>query len=305
MDRILKILNDEEENTDILLAKKEKRRNKKVKIVKVAPLFKDKDDYSDPPHPNLLRLPFSLLEIAPKGSGKTTLLQNVLVWYYNYFDNVFVWSPTINLDVKWGQIIEKLNIPPENLFTSYKESEVRGLMRQIKDFNMGKANKDKIRCLFIFDDIVEQLPKGKKVSSLNKLAMNHRHYNISHIIISQSFKKLDPVVRSNTTGMILFNTDNTAERMKIIEELAGNLGRKEFERLWYDVVKDKYAFMFINYDNRKVYRNFEEEIADLNIMPIGLYQKLNEGKGNKIINKNIKKNAKQEESTIPKNESEN
>ena len=299
MDRILSLLNDEALVTDVKIEKKEKRRKKRVKSVEVAPLFKDSGDYADPPHKHLMRLPFSLLEIAPKGSGKTTLLQNMLVWYYPYFDQVFIWSPTINLDYKWGQIIDKLEIPPEQLFNKYTENEVSGLMRKIKDFNNGRESKEKIRCLFIFDDIVEQLPKSKKVSALNKLAMNHRHYNISHIIISQSYKKLDPVVRSNTTGMILFNTDNTAERMKIIEELAGNLGRREFERLWYECIKEKFSFMYINYDTRLVYKKFDEEIADLSQMPVMVYDKLNEGERKKYIPKGVEDPKKKKKEPKP------
>jgi len=267
MNRLLNILNGEESSRDIILERNDGRKEKKVKSLEVKPLFEDDDDYCDAPHPNLLRLPFSLLEIAPKGSGKTVLLQNMLVWYFNYFDNIFIWSPTINLDVKWRKIIDELQIPEENLFTDYKENEVTMIMYKIRDFNRGKENKDKIRCLFIFDDIVEQLPKGMKESALNKLAMNHRHYNISHIIISQSFKKLDPVVRLNTTGTILFNTDNVAERKKIIEELCGNLGHKRFEHLYMDTISEKYQFMYINYDSRKIFKNFDKEIGDLNMVP--------------------------------------
>lgn len=277
MDRLLNILNDSESNFDVKLEKKDKLTKKKVSNIRIEPVFKVKDDYSEPPHEHLLRLPFSILEIAPKGSGKTTLLQNLIMWYHKYFDNIFIFSPTLNLDVKWKLLVEKLNLPPENLFTEYKEAEVSNIMNQIKDYNMNKENKDKLKCLMIFDDIIDSLPKNKKKCALNKLAFNHRHYNISHIIISQSYKKIDCNVRANTTGMILFNTDNTAERTKIIEELAGNIGRKEFERLWYDCVKEKYGFMYLNYDVRKIYKNFEEEIADLDIMPTLLYDKLNEG----------------------------
>jgi hypothetical protein len=214
---------------------------------------------------------------------------------------VFIWSPTINLDYKWGQIIDKLEIPSEQLFDKYVESEVSGLMRKIKDFNNGRESGEKLRTLFIFDDIVEQLPKSKKVSALNKLAMNHRHYNISHIIISQSYKKLDPVVRSNTTGMILFNTDNTSERMKIIEELAGNLGRREFERLWYDCIKEKYGFLYINYDTRLVYNKFETEIADLSQMPEFVYGKLNEGSDKKkYVPKGVELDSEKKKKKEPK-----
>lgn len=266
MDRIFNILSQNDNN--ILLEEKgDERKDKKVKNLKVIPLYEDDDDYCEGPHPILLDLPFSLLEIAPKGCGKTVLLQNLLKWYYTYFDNIFIWSPTINMDVKWRKLIEDLDIPEENLFTNYNENEIVMIMEKIKDFNSGKeCNNDKIRVLFIFDDIIEQLPKGKKVSSLNKLAMNHRHYNISHIIISQKYNKVDTVIRNNSTGFILFNTDNMHERKTIIDELCGNIGHKKFENLYQECVSEKYSFMFVNSSKRKIYKNFEKEVGDLSII---------------------------------------
>jgi hypothetical protein len=295
MNRILDILSEGDGGGfNIQLKKDGKKRKKKQKDLTVAPLFKDADDYSEPPHENLLRLPFSLLEIAPKGSGKTTLLQNMLVWYYPYFDNIFIFSPTINLDYKWKQIIQELEIPAENLFKGYKEGEVSNLMGQIRDFNQGLENKEKIKCLLIFDDCVDNLPKDRKSCALNKLAMNHRHFNISHIIISQSFKKLDAVIRLNATGIILFNTDNTAERRKIFEELAGNLGMKEFERLYYSVVKEKYNFLYVNYDSRNIYHNFDKLIADLDCMPKERLAKLGSGEINEVKEITKEKSEKKE-----------
>ena len=136
MNRILDILNDDDNGFDITIEKKERtRKRKKVKSVQVFPLAKDKDDFTDPPHPNLLRMPFSLLEIAPKGSGKTVLLHNIMTWYAPFFDNIFIWSPTVQLDTKWKDLIESLKIPPENLFSKYKEAEVSNVIRQIKEFN--------------------------------------------------------------------------------------------------------------------------------------------------------------------------
>jgi len=129
MDRLLRIVNDEEsEYCRVNIGKSEKKRKKKVKSTKIEPVIKIKDDYTEAPHPNLLRLPFSLLLIAPKGSGKTTLLQNVLVWYYRLFDNVFIFSPTINIDVKWTKLCDKLEIPPENLFNECKERQVNSII---------------------------------------------------------------------------------------------------------------------------------------------------------------------------------
>lgn len=300
MDRIFELLEFDEVNNNVVLEKKENRRKKKVKNPIVAPLFKDSGDYSDPPHPNLLRLPFSLLFVAPKGSGKTTTLQNVLVWYYRYFDMIFIWSPTINIDHKWQLIIDELEIPPEQLFDKYKEKDVNGLMGQIKDYNSGLESKDKIKTLFIFDDTVETLPKNKKISAINKLAMNHRHYNISHIIVSQSFKKLDTVIRMNTTGIILYNTDNSAERYKIVEELCGNLGKAKFEELWMDCVSEKFGFCYINYDTRKIFKNFTEEVGDLDCEPTYLFAKID--RQNEAASKRKSKNKTKEKKKEPEND---
>ena len=273
MDEIFDILNNEVVDRSMDLEKRDKRRNKiNVKSVSIEPLFRVKDDYLAPPHPNLLPLPFSILEFAVKGSGKTVLLMNLINWYHKMFDNIFIFSPTVHLDVKWKLMIEKINIPPQNIFTKYEEKNLVMLLNKIKRANKGKKNKEKMRCLMIFDDIVESLPKGKKVSALNKLAMNHRHLNISHIIISQSFKKVDPVLRINTTGLILFNCDNSIERKKIIEECCGNFTHKEFEKLYIEATNEKYSFMFLNYSNRKIYKNFDKEIGDLNRKPDQLFK---------------------------------
>ena len=91
MDRIFHILSGADtEMIDINIVKKEKQRKKKIKSIKIEPVIKIKNDYTDPPHPNLLRMPFSLLLFAPKGSGKTTLLHNVLTWYIHLFDMIFI-----------------------------------------------------------------------------------------------------------------------------------------------------------------------------------------------------------------------
>lgn len=265
MNRILDLLNEKNSSAfDVKLEKKEKRRERKVKKVDIKPVIKIKDDYSDPPHPNLLRLPFSLLEIAPKGSGKTTLLHNLLVWYYPYFDSIFIFSPTINMDIKWKKLIEELELPPENLFDKYRESEVSNIMGQIKDYNMKTDNnKEKLKVLMIFDDCVDFLPKNKKMCALNRLAMNHRHYNISHIIVSQVFKKLDGILRKNTTGMIFFNVDNIMERKAIFEECCGRMGLRKFEEYFNDATKEKYGFLYVNYDSREIFKNLDTKMCGL------------------------------------------
>ena len=309
MDRVFNILNDNEEELDFVSFDKPYRKKKKKKLtsknLKIEPVIKVKDDYVAPPHEYLLELPFSMLFIAPKGSGKTTTIHNLLVYYKNYFDEVFIFSPTIDIDFKWNKLIDKLKIPRENCLHRFGERKVNGIMESIKGYNKNKKNKDKLKVLFIFDDCAEIMrTHGKKRHYLNKLAFNHRHYNISHIIVSQSFKKLEPGIRSNATGIVLYNTDNLAERAKIVEELAGNIGRTQFEKLWFDCVREPFGFMYINYKQRLIYKNFDKVIGDLNQEPVYLFDKLDKisEKKKKIEQNNSKKDEKKEVEVKPEND---
>ena len=53
MNRIFDILEGDEPIGNVNLQKKEKKRKKKVKSVKIEPVIKIKDDYTDAPHPHL------------------------------------------------------------------------------------------------------------------------------------------------------------------------------------------------------------------------------------------------------------
>ena len=45
--------------------------------------------------------------------------------------------------------------------------------------------------------------------------------------------------------------------------MSGNLGVKKFNEIYRNCVREKYCFMYINYDSRKVYKNFTEVVANL------------------------------------------
>lgn len=272
MFQVFNILNDNDGIDVNIKPKNTERKRKKTKSVKVEPLVKHNNAYIDAPHPNLLRMPFSLLVFARKGSGKTILVQNLLKWYFSLFDNIFIFSPTIKLDFAWKELLKRMDIPKENIYTAFSETKLNTIFSQIQDVNGGEMKDiDMAHTLIIFDDIIEGLPKNKKISVINKLAFNHRHYKLSHIIVSQAYKKVDCNIRSNTSGVILFNTDNIAERMKILEELSGNLGMKRFVKIWYECCKEKYNFCFLNYDNRKIYHNFDTIVGDLDCVPEHLF----------------------------------
>lgn len=138
---------------------------------------------------------FSMLMLAARGSGKTTTLLNLLMnpaFYKGYFHNVFIWSPTLRQDEKWGallntkgvlaqnKVVEGLMetssksyeqavegtskelpftgiIPTTNCYTHYDEATLQHIISyqelQIEYLQAKKrSKKDSDRVLLVFDD---------------------------------------------------------------------------------------------------------------------------------------------------------
>lgn len=74
-------------------------------MLKVKPVPVPKgSEHPPPPNPVLPRHEFTLGIIAPKGAGKTTLIANLLYWYRGYFNQIYIFSPTVLSDEKWDWI---------------------------------------------------------------------------------------------------------------------------------------------------------------------------------------------------------
>ncbi len=69
--------------------------------LKVLPVPVPKIDHPEPPNEVLPKHEFTIGLIAPKGAGKTTLIANLLHFYAGYFNDIFVFSPTVLSDEKW------------------------------------------------------------------------------------------------------------------------------------------------------------------------------------------------------------
>ncbi len=245
--------------------KKEKPRKLTNKELKIQAIIDDTEDYMEAPNPVLMKTPFSLLLIANKGAGKTTTLCNIMRYYRGHFDEIHLFSPTVHLDNKWACMIDEFELDDEHIHESYEEKYVKKLVKSIEKFNINKRGGDKVKILMIFDDIVMDLPKNNRRTIFNKLSMNHRHYFISTMVISQSFKALDTKVRSNATAFALYRTENIEEKLKIVKELAGSVGRKKFTEIYNMATGKKFGFLFINYDNlfneNYMMENFDRPLA--------------------------------------------
>lgn len=224
-------------------------------------------------HPDLLHPPFTLLLVGPKGSGKSNTILRLIYgnkkrcqknsthhkFYRHYFDKIYVFSPTWHLDDK----TQRCKIPDEQIFEDpalYTEIITEIIGGQGEDIEEeGKANADEI--LLIFSDLAGQKSVFSQAKGImNKLAFNHRHYNVSLLIDTQSLRQINPAFRSNLSGIMLFaGISNRLELKKIYDEYLGRFTEKEAKQLLNYVFNGPYNFLFINFQKRRnsrFYKNF-------------------------------------------------
>lgn len=251
------------DNAEIELKLKDNLERRKVEDLTNKPFIEGEKDYEEV-HPNLARIPFTYLINGARDSGKTVTTHSLLKFYHTFFDEIHIWSPTAELDFKWGKVIEAYEIPKNNIHKRYSEIFMKRIMKEIKKKNKGKPFSEKMNILFIFDDMITQLPKNKKFTAFNQLLLNNRHFNVSIMILSQSYHLLDSNVRKNASQLILFKSENLMEIKNFYEELSGAVGKENFIKLYEFATAEPHDFLYINYhrsigDGRYM-RNFDDEL---------------------------------------------
>ena len=156
------------------------------------------------------------LIVGAKGKGKSNLLLRSLMhdeFYKNYYDNIYLVSPTADKDPKFDSLVKELK-EDSHFYEEPTAENVEEIIENIKMFNDGfnvKKKKRQPRSLIIFDDTISSFPRSTEKSIINKLIISHRHLKTSIFITSQSFKKLNTIIRSNADLISFFQNDNVAE----------------------------------------------------------------------------------------------
>ena len=192
----------------------------------------------------LPKLPFGALVIGKSGSGKTQAVINLLTndnLLHEVFDYVYIYSG-IKPD---KELLKPLKVPDKQIFVDFSEENISNLMTKM-EMTVEKLGMSKTpSVLFLFDDILGS-PKILKSKTISKLCTTNRHMNISYIMLSQYYKKIPAVVRTNASYYMIFPS-SMVELEKICEELCPpNLGKKEFIRVLQHATSQKYSFFSMN-----------------------------------------------------------
>ena len=208
----------------------------------------------------LPRLHSSYLVVGKSGSGKS----NVVLHMVNSpsllggaFDVILYLSDSPDDLFK-----ENLKIPKENFIKDFTEEWLEKLIDKQRQ-SVEKKGADKTdNMLLIFDDILSK-PKFLNSKILIHLVTACRHFNISCVFNTQSYKKINRTVRLNVRGIILFPS-SLGELVKFSEEnCLPNMSNKRFLQLVQHCTKEQYNFCFLNQDappDDKLRKNFNKII---------------------------------------------
>jgi hypothetical protein len=160
-------------------------------------------------------------------------------------------------------------IPSDCFFSEYDESILLGIVNELTAIHeriesLGAPSPKHLcdRTLFIFDDLVgSSLFSNRRKSAFKVLNTTHRHVSASMLEVSQAYRELPKTVRTNFTGLILFEIANAMELKAIYEENPCGMKRDVWEQAYAYCVDGEYAFMYINSKREKrlrIMRNFDE-----------------------------------------------
>jgi len=219
-------------------------------------------------------LPFRTLIVGRSGSGKSNILSCMVAldsWYNNDFDgdNIYIWTGSSG-DKKMANLIEFKEIPEQNIFGSWRDTEVSEVYDEmVADWKEAVENKKRPHnTLFIIDDLFfnnQFRSEGAKNSMINKIFQNSRKYNGNIIICAQKYSSISTPVRENANCLISFGATN--KQIDLIKSDFDYLEQKGlFEKLFKRATEGKHDFIFINIDEpvskRYLNSNFESLLKD-------------------------------------------
>lgn len=147
------------------------------------------------------------------------------------------------------------NIPDELLLEFFDPT----LQQFVAPFHWLDGKRPRL-CL-IYDDILGSPLMSKGARKVSNLAILHRHcgpvvaekggaLGISIFYLSQSFTiqsgGIPRCVRNNCTSLILFKSKNEKEYDQIADEVAGEIGKEEFKKVYDYATDEPHSFLFVD-----------------------------------------------------------
>ena len=193
-------------------------------------------------HKSLLGSDFRMLVCGSSGCGKTNTLVHIIREPLCYYDQIIIFTPNKDQD--------KL-VSLQNSFA--RVSQLVGYPALLLCGQEDILNTDEyesVDCvkLVVFDDLMNA---DKKIQAkIANYFTDGRHHKIFPVYLSQSNFTIPKDIRTYCSKVIVYDPPTDGEKTRISKEC--RFDRCKFEGL------DKQDFLFINQNNRELFKNFDE-----------------------------------------------
>lgn len=199
----------------------------------------------------------STLFLGRPASGKSSLMSSILFskppnGFSSTFDHIYLFMPSASRHSlgKFNKFDEELD--DDELYDDLTIENLTYVYDKIKNTDPSENS------LIILDDQTAYLKNNDVAKLLNDINYNRRHYHTSIWYLCQNYKSIPKTVRSIFKNLFIFKCS--------IDELT-NIFKELVEGFKYDIgdlmkfVYDKpHNFLFINTENQKLFKNWDEII---------------------------------------------
>ena len=219
---------------------------------------------------------FRIVLLGPGSSGKTLAMQSMILNHYRgVFQKMFLWSPTSRLDSGWEPVFRfmqrELGQDPEAtgeeqcVWDTFSGADLEAVVEKhtkiVKELKSRRSDKsiELPNILLMCDDFADQVDVMRR-SGFVTAFLRLRHQQISCAVLSQRWRLLDPTVRVNLTGILVWRLRDVDELDQCIRSLGAKYGRDITMEIYKRCTKEKYSFMYFNALTNTFYCRFEHEV---------------------------------------------
>lgn len=209
-------------------------------------------------NPKLPKPPFVFCVVGAAGTGKSSLIWTVCEhWYKGYFDYILIYNGVLDANDTFKMLEDKKT--SVQVVNQWDPAKFEGWLTAL-DNEQQKLEEDKVRkrnVLVIFDDFITyDISKKNTIGILDRAVQNRRHFNLSIIYTSQSYKQINRSMRSLNPSAVLITGVNESDLKMVAEEHTTPLyDEKQVMKLYKEAMKDGIHKVFcIDYKDKPANR---------------------------------------------------
>jgi len=210
-------------------------------------------NFRKPPHPFPQTPGANGCFLAPSGQGKTTTLISLLLGpYKDCFDQIHVFSPSVNIDSAWS-VVKKFaeKLEGSSFHSEWDEDALRQILDnqrdRIKELKDAKTTKPLPQILTVIDDMADTGVMHARTNVLTTLMIRGRHLASSCWLSSQKLTAISTVARVNFRFMLVWRLRNQKEVQALMEELSAIHPVKVLHEMYEMAISDEdHSFWYID-----------------------------------------------------------